>query len=194
MQKANTSCVSRLFSVALRVPMLFSLGLLLDAAVALSAQPSHMGQKVTDHVTFRISRSGNSVSVCDDFGERIFPNGSHGPLLLAGRWFVVTDVTWRTVVGPGFPPQHPGLLRLKIFFGPDEAVLFESNVVLKADDVNDPAVGSEHLTTGFVVSGIPCIEFQQIGNEDSGVGGSVTMEGYLIDRPVNNPRTTGMAP
>ncbi len=164
--------------------MLFSLGFLLDAAVALSAQPSHLGQKVSDHVSLRASRSGNQLEVCNEFVERVFPNGTSQQFFVpSGRWFVVTDVTWRTIVGPGFPVQHPGLLTLRIFLGEEGSPLFESSVVLKADDIGDPVVGSEHLTTGFVVAGTPCFAFQQPQNDDGSVGGAILLHGYFIDRP-----------
>jgi hypothetical protein len=189
MQRDNSSCVSRLFSVALRVPMLFSLALLLDTAVALSAQPSHLGQKVSDHVTVRMYLFGG-VGACDAFAERTLPNGTRSQINMLGRWLVVTDVTWRTFVGPGFPSQQLGTLTLRIFIGADESPLFESSAFITPENINEPAFGSEHLTAGFVVSEIPCIEFQQVGGQDGGVGGQVILHGYLIDRP----RTLGMVP
>jgi hypothetical protein len=163
-------------------------GVLAAMAVTLSAATpdSHMGQKISDHVTLRVLHTP-SAGVCNALAERIFPSGETLPLEMSGRWFVVTDVTWRTIVGPGVPVQQPGLLTLRIFLGFQNGFpipFFESSVLIAAESVNDPVFKSEHLTTGFVVDSIPCIEFAQFGNEDGGVSGNLLLHGYLIDRPI----------
>ena len=178
----NRNLASRTDRITHRLGILVAVFLSLGITALPAAPQSHMGQKVSDHVTLRIVRINQGP--CDGLPTRILPNGSEVVGFdLAGRWLVVTDVTWRTAVGPGFPIGHQlGLLRLTFFLGANGR-FFESSVLVTEENISDPIFKSEHLTTGFVVSAIPCFEWEQIGSDDGGVSGLVILHGYLIDRP-----------
>lgn len=179
---------------ARRLGVLLSAFLWLTATVLPAAQPiGHLGQKIQDHVTLRII--GTTDDCADLNAYEIEQNGKRSVFQMSARWLVVTDVRWWASRDIHFEEGvlQPGdLLTFNLFVPSGDDVSFTSDIVLTAANFNQrferlETAHSEHLTAGFVVSGIPCAAFGSSTSSGSRTHKflfDVMLHGYLIDRPI----------
>jgi hypothetical protein len=141
------------------------------AAVALagepaSAQVSHQGQNIIDHVVLRDgnpSGRGSSSDVCqsasfkDKALFRVSPDGTQAsePFMVpAGRLLVITDVEWTVDATSGGFSLTPGWsVRTSVRIGSGATltrVFLSRTVQVGAESA--PVSASEQLTTGFVIA------------------------------------------
>ncbi len=138
---------STLRSPRIRVAMMC--GGLVATAVTLWASPpdSHMGQKIADHVTLKLTDG-----ICFNTFDRVLPNGQTVPFEIPGnRLLVVTDVEWLVLPTEPFEDFGGQQLRLRIELADGATVFLSRPITITPENRFGPVGSSEQLTTGFVV-------------------------------------------
>jgi hypothetical protein len=130
-----------------------------------SAQGSHVGQNISDHVVLRDgSLSGRYVDDVCGSGSfkgkglfRVSPDGTVASAPFAvpeGRRLVITDVEWTvsgTTLGLSLASGATVRTRIQISNGSSFSTVFLSPTV-PVDSAGTYVAGSQQLTTGFVVA------------------------------------------
>jgi hypothetical protein len=174
-----------------RILSLVALIVLAACVLPVEAKPTHLAQKIQDHVMLVAAVvpeedepcSGISFSGFDLF--RVFPDGTKSPTpfrVPSGKILVITDVEW-SVDGLQLMPLVTGSmaeLRFRIGDGP---LVFQSSVVVQAE--SRIAGKNEYLATGILVgeNALICPEailWEGVNSLDPSIR-ILILRGYLIN-------------
>lgn len=164
-----------------------------------SAQISHQGQDISDHVILRDGSLSSREPVCPPSGAfkgkglyRVFPDGtlaSEPFTVPAGRQLVVTDVEWTvgsTSQNLSLEPGWTVRVLLRIGSGTTFNLVFLARTV-QVGPAGGSVQGSEQLTTGFVVGPNTAIcpgSAEQASNWSIATKlHELVLRGYLINAP-----------
>ena len=180
-----------------------TLAFVVAAAVALAGEPasaqiSHQGQDISDHVVLRDGSLSSRAPVVCPFNAsftgrglfRVLPDGTQAsePFTVpAGRQLVITDVDWTVDASAiGLPLISGETVRTRVLIG--NGTTFHPVFLSRTVQVGPKAgrvSGSEQLTTGFVVASNTAI-CPNSGEFNSGTVKAArliefAMRGYLIN-------------
>jgi hypothetical protein len=154
---ANRKTIQEYRIRRLRILGLSVLLVLAAFTLPVEAKPTHLGQKIQDHVMLVAAVvpeedepcSGVSFSGLDLF--RVFPDGAKSPTPFRvpnGKILVITDVEWSVDALLLMPLVTGSMAELRLTIG-DGPIVFQSSVVVQAE--SRIAGKNEHSTTGIQV-------------------------------------------